>query len=169
VESEVPAAGRADEVSGDVQSLVAEGCWFGMGEGAGEAQGLGPAEQVGGGEGEFEPAGVGCECVAGQVADAGGFAAAGPVFDPGVAAVALLEVGELARWGVGEEGGEPVPVDIGEGQLGAGVGAFAADDDSGTGGPGGEVEQVGDFGDPGAVAWLAVGVVGSPPPPGPRA
>jgi hypothetical protein len=45
----------------------------------------------------------------------------------------------------------------------AGVRAFAADDDPGTGRPVGQVEQVGDFGDPGTVAWLAVGVVGRCP------
>ena len=44
VESEIPAAGGADQESRDVQDLVAEGGWFGAGEGAGEAQRLGPGE-----------------------------------------------------------------------------------------------------------------------------
>ncbi|WP_199238081.1 hypothetical protein [Kribbella steppae] len=38
--------------------------------------------------------------------DAGVLAGADPVFDSGVAAVAHLEVGELAAAGGGEEGGE---------------------------------------------------------------
>src|SRR6266508_1016966 len=44
VESQAPAAGGADEQSRGVQYLVAEGGWFGAGEGAGEAQRLGPGE-----------------------------------------------------------------------------------------------------------------------------
>src|SRR6266496_1165602 len=44
VESEAPAAGGADENGGDVEDLITVGGWFGVGEGAGEAQGLGPAQ-----------------------------------------------------------------------------------------------------------------------------
>lgn len=40
VESEVSAAGGADQESSDMQYLVAESGWFGAGEGAGEAQRL---------------------------------------------------------------------------------------------------------------------------------
>ena len=54
-------------------------------------------------------------------------------------------------------------VDVGERELGAGVGSFAADDDSGPGRPVVQVEQVGEFGDPGAAAGLPVGVVGLSP------
>ena len=53
------------------------------------------------------------------------------VFDSGVGAVADLQVGQLSAGGVGEEGGESVPVGVGEPQLRTGVGAFAADDDPG--------------------------------------
>jgi hypothetical protein len=44
--------------------------------------------------------------------------------------VAELRVGELAFLRVGGEGGEAVPVDVGEPQLGAGVRALLADDDA---------------------------------------
>ncbi|GAB3838586.1 hypothetical protein GCM10028799_79480 [Kribbella italica] len=60
----------------------------------------------------------------GQVPEAGVFAGADPVLDAGVGAVLHFQVGELTAGGVGEEGGEPVAVDVGEGELGAGVGAF---------------------------------------------
>ncbi len=48
-------------------------------------------------------------------------------------------------------------------ELGAGMGAFFADDDPHPGRPAGQVEQSGEFGDPGAVAGLPVGVVGRGP------
>jgi hypothetical protein len=48
-----------------------------------------------------------------------------------VGAVFHLQVGELTALGVGEERGEAVPVDVGEGESGAGVRAFFADDDPG--------------------------------------
>ncbi len=64
---------------------------------------------------------------------------------------------------VGGERGDPVPVDVGDGQLGAGVGPFFADDDPHAGRPAGEVEQAGEFGDPGAVAGHPVGVIGRGP------
>ena len=62
-------------------------------------------------------------------------ACADAVLDAGVLAVAQLQPGELAGHdpgrGVGEERGDPMPVDVGEGQLGAGVGAFLAQDQPG--------------------------------------
>ncbi len=55
VDLEVPAASGADEPGGHVQQSVAQRCWFASREFAVQAQRLGPGEQVGGGEGEFEP------------------------------------------------------------------------------------------------------------------
>ena len=49
-----------------------------------------------------------------------------PVLAPGPAAVPELEVGELTAAGAGGKAGEPVAVDVGEPQLGAGVRAFLA-------------------------------------------
>src|SRR3954468_7932492 len=48
-------AGGAGEFGGDGADAVAERGGFGSGEVAGEAERLGPGEQVRGGEGEFQP------------------------------------------------------------------------------------------------------------------
>jgi hypothetical protein len=50
-----------------------------------------------------------------------------------------------------------------KGQLGAGVRAFAADQESGALGPAGRVEQAGDLADFGVVAQVTVGVDGGEP------
>ena len=71
--------------------------------------------------------------------------------------------GELPTFGVGGERGEPVAVGVGEPQLGAGVWSFGADDDPHPGRPPGQVQQPGQFGDPGTVARCLVGVVGGGP------
>ena len=70
-----------------------------------------------------------------------------------------------ARSGVGGEAGEPVPADVGEPQLGAGVRAFLADDHPHPLRPGGQVQQAGDLGDPRARPDLAAGVIGRFPDP----
>lgn len=74
--------------------------------------------------------------------------------------------------GVGSEGLEPPPVDVGEGELRAGVGAFPAHDDphpgrpAGRGQPGEQAgEQTGELGDVRAVAAAAVGHQGGRPRP----
>jgi len=77
-----------------------------------------------------------------------------------------FQAGELAAAGVGEERGEPVPADIGEPQLRAGVRPFPADDQPRSFRPGGQVDAAGDLGDLRAVAGLPVDVVGGSPGPG---
>ena len=76
--------------------------------------------------------------------DADAVLAAGP------APVAQLEVGELgpgsAGGRVGGERGDAVPVDVGDGQLRAGVGSFLAHDHAHALGPVRQLEQVGEFG-----------------------
>lgn len=54
-------SGASDETAGDVQDPVAQGAWLGGSELTGEQQGLGPGEQIGGGEGHFHPRRVRCE------------------------------------------------------------------------------------------------------------
>ena len=103
------------------------------------------------------------EVVQRQVAQAGVLGAADPVLAAGPAAVPQFQVGELAAAWCWWRSGEPVPVDVGEPQLRAGVRAFLADDHPHPGRPAGQVEQAGELGDPGAVADLAVGVVGRCP------
>ena len=84
--------------------------------------------------------------------------------------VGQLEVGELcsraAGAGVGRERGDAVPVDVGDAQLGAGVGSFLAGDDAHGGRPGGQVQQVSQLGDPRPVAGGVVGVMRLRPPAG---
>jgi hypothetical protein len=65
--------------------------------------------------------------------------------------------------GVGGEGGEPVPVDVGEPQLRPGMGPLLADDDPHPGRPGRQVHQAGDIRDPGPVPDLPAAVVGGCP------
>ena len=59
---------------------------------------------------------------------------------------------------VGDEHLEAVPVDVGEGELRAGMWVFATHDHPGAVGPARQVDQVGDLGDLGVVAFI--GAVG---------
>ena len=76
------------------------------------------------------------------------------------------DAGELPGSGAGGEGSESVPVDVGEPQLRAGVGAFLADDHPHPFRPAAQVQQAGQLGDPRAVADLAAAVVSRGPRPG---
>ena len=66
----------------------------------------------------------------GQIAQSGGLGLADAVLDPGVLAVTQFEPAELtchhAMAGVGDEGGDPQPVGVGEPQLRAWMRAFLA-------------------------------------------
>ncbi len=77
--------------------------------------------KVNGGRATWTVAGTRIFSAAGQAAD--------PILAPRPLPVASFQVGELPAAGVGGEGGEPVAVDVGEAQLGAGVGAFLTHDD----------------------------------------
>ena len=77
--------------------------------------------------------------------------------------MADLEVGELAHFCVGGEGGEPVTAHVLEAQLGALVGPLSAHDHPHPLGPGGQVQQVGDLSDVRTLSGLAVSVVGRGP------
>ena len=105
------------------------------------------------------------EAVQREVPQAGVLRAPDPVLAPRPAAVAQFQVGELPGPGVGGEGGDAVPADVGEPQLRAGVGAFLADDHPHPGRPGRQVQQAGELGDPGAGPDLAAGVIGRFPDP----
>ena len=80
-------------------------------------------------------------------------------------AVAALEQGDVLALLVGDEALVAVAVLVCEAQLGAGVGALLADDQAGALGPAGEVDPVGQLGDPGPLALLAVGVERRSPTP----
>ena len=77
--------------------------------------------------------------------------------------MADLEVGELAHFCVGGEGGQPVAAHVLEAQLGAFVGQLAAHDHPHTGRPSGQVQQVGDLSDVRPLPGVAVSVVGGGP------
>src|SRR5260221_1830363 len=110
--------------------------------------------------GSWQPGLVLLISAAGQVPQAGCLLGADAVLGPGVGPVPDFQAGELAAAGVGEERGEPVPADIGEPQLRAGVRPFPADDQRRSFRPGGQVDAAGDLGDLRAVAGLAVDVMG---------
>jgi hypothetical protein len=76
--------------------------------------------------------------------------------------VAQLQRGEVGVGLVGEEHLEAVPVGVGEGKLGAGMGILTAANRPGALGPAGKVQSV-QFGDLGAQAGLSVGVHGGHP------
>jgi hypothetical protein len=73
----------------------------------------------------------------GEVPQPGVLGAADPGLAPAPSAVAQVEVGGLAAFGVGGEGG----VEVGEPQSGAGVRALLPDDDPHPGGPAVPVQQ----------------------------
>ena len=129
------AAGGADEPAGDGEQAQPQPFRFGDPVFAGQGQGLGPGEQVFGELDDFQPDPVGRIVLVGQISHAGVFAAADPVFAAGPVAVPLFQGGELTFPGVGDEAGDAVAVDVGDPQLGAGMGAFPADDDAHAGRP----------------------------------
>jgi hypothetical protein len=79
-------------------------------------------------------------------------------------AVPQVQGGEVVAGRVGGERGVAQALDgVEQGQLGAGVGAFAAHDQAGAVWPPVEVDEIGDLGDLGAVAGLSVGFAGGYP------
>ena len=162
-EAQPQAAAAADEASGDGEQAQPEPFRFPAAGGPGQGEHLGPGQQLAGQGDDLAPELVLREAFQRQVPQPGVLGAADPVLAPGPAAVPQLQVRELAVLGVGGEGGEPVPVDVGEPQLRPGMGPFLADDDPHPGGPGRQVQQAGDVRDPGPVADLPVAVIGGRP------
>jgi hypothetical protein len=117
----------------------------------------GPADQVLGGEHQFQPDLVAAEQVERQVVQPGGLGGADAVLDPGAVAVAQLQPGQVGVGLVGQEDLEAVAVKVGEAQLGAGVGVLAAADRPGAFRPGVQVDPAGQLAGLGALARLAVG------------
>src|SRR5438270_339292 len=62
--------------------------------------------------------------------------------------------GDVGAGQVGDEDLEAVTVDVGEGELGAGVGFFSAGDGPGPWGPAAEIDEVGDLGHLRALAQI---------------
>src|SRR5581483_11716564 len=143
-EAERGASSAAGDDGGGVGEAVAEPFGFGSGEFAVEAEELGPGHEVLGGEDDGEPGCVDGEALRWQVAQAGVFGVADALFGAAPASVERFEVGDVGGGEVGDEDLEAVPVDVGEGELGAGVGVLPADDGPGPSRPARQVQQVGD-------------------------
>jgi hypothetical protein len=124
VEPEPEPAAAADDAAGDVQEPVAQGFRFCSGEGGLVVQEdrLGPGDQVDGEHDGGQPGRVDREGAGRETAEAGVFAAADAVLDPGVGAVAGIEERELPDRGVGGDAlVAPAVVVFEDGQLSAGV------------------------------------------------
>lgn len=149
-DSQVEAAAFAGEAGGGMQQLVAELLGLGIGEFAVQEQGAGPGGQVDRGQGQLQPGRVDMEVAGGEAAVAGGLAAADAVFDPGVCAVADLQIlhGALSAWGVREEDlVAHALIEVEQGELGTGVRSLAADGDPVAVGISGQVDHAGQLGD----------------------
>jgi hypothetical protein len=159
------AAAAADQASGHGEQPQPQPQPFGLVAAGGAVQGeqLHPGDQFAGQGDDLQPDLVLGEVVQWQVAQAGVLGGPDPVLAAGSAAVPQFQVGQLAAACAGDESGEAVPVQVGEAQLHAGVRAFLSDDDPHPGRVAGQVEQAGEFGDPGAGPGVAIGLVGRAP------
>ena len=120
---------------------------------------LAPGEQVVGDEYGGQPGVVDGESARRQVGAAGVFEVADQSLGSSAAAVDRFEVGDVGVGLVGDERLEAVPVDIGERELGAGMGDLRDGRSSGSlPASRSTVDEVGDLGDLGVVA--VVGAVG---------
>ena len=128
-------AGVAGELSGDVQDAVAQPLGLAELVFAVEREQLRPDGDVVRGERELEPRGVRFEGVERQVAGAGRLQRLDAVLDLSVLAVKYLELGDVLVGLVGDEALEAMTVQVGEGQLRAGVRALAPTDQPGSLGP----------------------------------
>src|SRR5258705_4744901 len=72
----------------------------------GEADQFRPGHQIGGGQDDFQPGGIGLGPVTGQVGQAGGLGLSDAVLDAGVLAVAQFQACELTGDDTGGGGGD---------------------------------------------------------------
>lgn len=151
LEAEEHAPAAASHAAGDVEESMAERLGFPGARLAVQAEALEEGEQVLGGEHELQPDLVGSELAEGEAAQPGVLAAADAVLGASAAAMAGLELGQVGVVLVGDEDLEAEALVIGEGELSAGMGSFAAADGAGSLGPGRQVE-VGQLADGGALA-----------------
>lgn len=93
-----------------------------------------PGEQVAGQLDDEQPDAILVIALQRQVGQDGVFCGADAVLTTGAAAVPHLQISQLASGSVGDEGGEPVAIDVIKAELGAGVGSFSAHDHSHPGG-----------------------------------
>ena len=118
---EPQAAAAAGEAAGDGEQAQPEPFGFPAAGGPGQGEHLRPGQQLAGQGDDLAPQLVLGEALQRQVPQPGVLGAADPVLAAGPPAVPQFQVSELAFLRVGGEGGEPVPVDVGEPQLRARV------------------------------------------------
>ena len=154
-------------IAGGVQQAVAEPFGFGAGEVAVEAEHSGPGEQVVRDEHEVSHAVLIANRAEGRFAKPGVFGVADLSFGAASARGRALRGRRCRGRAVGDEHLEAVPVDVGEGELRAGVGFFAAGDHpDARRASRRQVDEVGDLRDFGAFAFIAaVGGDRRPPTP----
>ena len=121
-EAELQAAAAADEAAGGGEQAQPEPFGFPVAGLPCQGEQLGPGQQFAGQGGDLAPQLVLGEAVEREVAQPGVLGVPDAVLAAGPAAVPQFQVGELAFPRVGGEGGEPVPVDVGEPQLRPGCG-----------------------------------------------
>jgi hypothetical protein len=95
------AAAAVDDPGGGVEESVAQQFRLGLGQGSVEQDGLGPSDQVGGGQRELQPDSVDRELSGREPAQPGLFGGADAVLDSGVGAVPGLQERKLPLLGVG--------------------------------------------------------------------
>src|SRR6478672_7452168 len=124
VDSDSDFALAVDDPGGGVEQPVAQLLRFGLSQVVVEEGGLGPGDQVGGGQRQLQPHLVDGEVPGREAAHAGVFDRFDPVLDMGVGAVSGFEEGQLAGGGVGGYAlVAPAVVGLHEADLGAGMGA----------------------------------------------
>jgi hypothetical protein len=105
-----------------------------------QAEALEEGDQGLGCEYQFQPDLIGPPLMEGEAPQVGVHAAANPVLDPGVSAVANFEGNDVGVLLVGDQCLEAKPLVVSEGELGARVGKLAAADGPGPRWPGCQVE-----------------------------
>lgn len=142
------------EVPGLVPESESEPFRFGLLEVAGQQEGLGPGDEVLTDQDESEPYLVGLEVGEGKIRQPGVFGLRDALLGVGASSLPGFEERDVGVGLVGEEHLETVPVEIGEGELGAGMGVFSTGDGSGSFRPRRQIHQGGHLGDFGALAFF---------------
>ena len=101
VDFDLGSALPAGEAGGDVQQPVAQRLGFGLGQLTAQQDGLGPSDQVGGGEGQLQPGLVDLKLSRREAADPGLLDSCGLVLDAGVCPMPGVQPGQLPGRGVG--------------------------------------------------------------------
>src|ERR1700677_2008954 len=115
-----------------------------------------PDEDVVGCQREFEPRRVCLKGLEREMPSAAGLECLDAVLDLRVLTVGRLERGDIGVGLIGDEALEAMTVEVGEGELRAGVWALAAADQPGALRPAVQVHQARELRHPCPVAWLAV-------------